>query len=135
VAKYGSRRRPSEPENVGSNPTGPAIKMPLSAKAALYGLICSLACGTVPGPSQIRGGDRPMAGERIEELKRRVDEQREALKSLAESLEGEDRGGTFSKIKLAFNKTSDKIKNPLNFSMHFFRYEAYAFGVFKERYA
>jgi hypothetical protein len=56
-----------------------------------------------------------MAGERIEELKRRVDEQREALKSLAESLEGEDRGGTFSKIKLAFNKTSDKIKNPLKF--------------------
>ena len=37
-----SLNRPSEPENVGSNPTGPAIKMPLSAKAALYGLICSL---------------------------------------------------------------------------------------------
>ena len=93
MAKYGLRRRPSEPENVGSNPTGPAIKMPLSAKAALYGLICSLAYGTVPGPSQIRGGDRPMAGERIEELKRRVDEQRETLKSLAESFEGEDKFG------------------------------------------
>jgi len=67
--------------------------MPLSAKAALYGLICSLAYGTVPGPSHIHGEDRPMAGERIEELKRRVDEQREALKSLAESLEGEDKFG------------------------------------------
>jgi hypothetical protein len=67
--------------------------MPLSAKAALYGLIYSLAYGTVPGPSQIHGGDRPMAGERIKELKRRVDEQREALKSLAESLEGEDKFG------------------------------------------
>jgi intergrase/recombinase len=67
--------------------------MPLSAKAALYGLICSLAYGTVPGPSQIRGGDRPMAGERIEELRRRVDKQRETLKSLAESLEGEDKFG------------------------------------------
>jgi len=67
--------------------------MPLSAKAALYGLICSLAYGTVPGPSQIHGEDRPMAEERIEELKKRVDEQREALKSSANSLEGKNRLG------------------------------------------
>jgi intergrase/recombinase len=67
--------------------------MPLSAKAALYGLICSMAYGTVLGPSHIHGEGRPMAGERIEELKRRVDKQREALKSLAESLESENRLG------------------------------------------
>ena len=29
VAKYGLRRRPSEPENVGSNPTGPAFVSPI----------------------------------------------------------------------------------------------------------
>jgi len=65
--------------------------MPLSAKVALYGLICSLAYGTVLGPSQIHGEDRPMAEERIDELKKRVEEQRKALKGLAESLEDEDR--------------------------------------------
>ena len=30
VAKYGLRRRPSEPENVGSNPTGPAHHLSLN---------------------------------------------------------------------------------------------------------
>jgi len=44
--------RPAEPEILGSNPSGPAIKMLLSAKAACFGLLCSLACGTVLGPSQ-----------------------------------------------------------------------------------
>ncbi len=33
VAQHGSRRRPSEPENVGSNPTGPA-KMALNCLEA-----------------------------------------------------------------------------------------------------
>ena len=74
VAKYGLRRRPSEPENVGSNPTGPATKMPLSAKATRNGLICPLA----------------MAEEKMNELKKRVEVQRKVLGSLAKSLEGDD---------------------------------------------
>jgi len=84
---------PAEPETLGSNPSGPAKNIPLSAKAAFYGLFCSLACGTVLGPSQIHGGDRPMhnASEgKIGELKRRVDEQCRALGSLASSIEGGD---------------------------------------------
>gem|GEM_PF-4550412 len=89
VAQYGLRRRPSEPENVGSNPTGPAINIPLSAKAAHNGLICPLACGTVLGPSQPWWEDRPMTEEKISELKKRVEEQRKALNSLASSLKAE----------------------------------------------
>ena len=90
-------RRPSKPEIPGSNPGGPAKNKTLSAKAAFYGLLYSLACGTVLGPSQIHGEDRPMAGDRINELKKRVEEQGRALGSLASSIEGEDRLGRLLK--------------------------------------
>jgi intergrase/recombinase len=73
--------------------------MLLSAKAACFGLLYQLACGTVLGPSQIHGEDRPMhnASEKIGELKKRVEEQCKALGSLASSIEGEDRLGQLFK--------------------------------------
>ena len=75
---------------MGSNPTGPASGTPLSAKAACFELLYQLACGTVLGPSQIHWENRPMAEEKIDELKRRVEKQRKALASLASSVEGEN---------------------------------------------
>jgi len=71
--------------------------MLLSAKAACFGLLYQLACGTVLGPSHIHGEDRPMAGDKISELKKRVDEQCRALGSLASSIEGENRLGNLMK--------------------------------------
>jgi len=79
--------------DAGSNPARSTKNLPLSEKAALCKLLQYPSFGTVPGPSQIHGWDRPMAGDHIDELKKRVEEQCRALGSLAESLEGEDRLG------------------------------------------
>ncbi|MCS7124863.1 MAG: integrase [Candidatus Bathyarchaeota archaeon] len=75
---------------MGSNPTGPAKNELLSAKTAFIGLLYELAFGTVLGRSQAWWEDGPMAGEQIDELKRRVEEQAKALGYLASSLEKED---------------------------------------------
>ena len=67
-------------------PAGAPKNCPLSPEAALNGLICPLACGTIPEPSQQHGGDRPLEN-RIYELRRRVEEQCRALGSIASSIE------------------------------------------------
>ncbi|MBC7131179.1 hypothetical protein H5T51_08235 [Candidatus Bathyarchaeota archaeon] len=74
---------------MGSNPTGPAIKTSLSVKAAFLGLLYELAFGTVLGRSQPWMEDGPVAGEHIDELKRRVEEQAKALDLLARRLDEE----------------------------------------------